>query len=101
VTVSVDVRNAGARTGDEVVQLYVEHTGSSVERPIRQLRGFERVTLKPGETRTIRIPLKGADLAYWDVSTHGWVVEKERVKILVGASSADTRLDRTIDVTGM
>jgi beta-glucosidase len=101
VTVSVDVRNAGTRAGDEVVQLYVEHIGSSVERPIRQLRGFERVTLKPGEARTIRIPLKGADLAYWDVSKHGWVVEKERVKILVGASSADTRLDRTIDVTGM
>jgi beta-glucosidase len=92
---------SGTRAGDEVVQLYVEHIGSSVERPTRQLRGFQRITLKPGETRTIRIPLKGADLAYWDVSKHDWVVEKERVKILVGASSADARLDCTIDVTAM
>lgn len=98
IMVSVDVRNAGQRLGDEVVQLYVAHIGSAVERPIKQLRGFQRITLKPGEARTVQIPLKGSDLAYWDTARQAWVVEKDKIKLMVGASSADIRLDRTIDV---
>jgi beta-glucosidase len=99
VTVSVTLQNAGTRLGDEVVQMYVQHVGSSVERPIKQLRGFKRVTLKPGEIQTVQIPLKGPDLAYWDIAKQSWIVEKDKVKIMVGASSADIRLDQTIDVT--
>jgi beta-glucosidase len=78
----------------------VQHIGSTVERPIKQLRGFQRIALKPGEVRTIRIPLRGEDLAYWDAATERWLVERDKVKILVGASSTDIRLDRTIDVSG-
>ncbi len=100
ILVSVDVKNAGSRLGDEVVQLYTQHLGSAVERPAKQLRGFQRVTLKPGETRTVRIPLAGSDLAYWDVAAQRWVVETGQVRLLVGASSADIRLERIIDVKG-
>ena len=99
VTVSVTLQNSGTRLGDEVVQMYVQHVGSAVERPIKQLRGFKRVTLKPGEIQTVQIPLKGADLAYWDMTKNSWTIEKDKVKIMVGASSADIRLDQTIDVT--
>lgn len=66
VTVSVNVRNTGKRDGQEVVQLYVTHVGSKVERPIKELKDFQRVTLKAGETKTVQIPLKAKDLAYWD-----------------------------------
>jgi beta-glucosidase len=99
VTVSVTLQNAGTRLGDEVVQMYVQHVGSAVERPVKQLRGFKRVTLKPGEFQTVQIPLKGSDLAYWDPARQSWTVEKDKVRIMVGASSADIRLDQTIDVT--
>jgi beta-glucosidase len=98
VTVSVDVTNSGTRSGDEVVQMYVEHVGSSVERPIRELRGYRRLTLAPGETRAVQLPLPIASLAYWDTAGHRWVVEPDEVRIRVGASSADSRLDRTIRV---
>jgi len=96
--VSVDVTNTGRRPGDEVAQLYVRHLGSRVERPNEDLRGFRRVTLKPGETRTVEFSLPAYSLAYWNPDTHGWVVEAEPVEIDVGASSADIRVRRTITV---
>ena len=98
VTVSVNVRNTGKREGQEVVQLYVKHMGSKVERPIKELKGFERVALKAGETKTVRIPLQAKDLAYWDVQGHKWVVEDEKVNLMVGGSSADIKLQQTIGV---
>ena len=98
VMVSVDVTNSGKRSGDEVVQMYVEHVGSSVERPIRELRGFRRLTLAAGETKTVQMPLPIASLAYWDGTGHRWVVEPDQVRIRVGASSTDLRVERTIRV---
>jgi len=98
VMVSVDVTNTGKRAGEEVVQMYVQHVGSSVERPVRDLRGYRRLTLAPGETKTVQMPLAIASLAYWDTSAHRWVVEPDQIRIRVGASSADLRLDRTIRV---
>ena len=99
VAVSVDVKNIGTRAGDEVVQLYVKHIDSAVARPIKELRGFERITLRPNETRTVRLPLKGTDLTYWDAAKRSFVLEPGRVSIMLGASSADTRIERTIAVT--
>jgi beta-glucosidase len=99
IVVSVDVRNTGTRAGDEVVEMYVKHLDSAVERPIKELRGFERVTLRPNETRTIRLPLKGSDLAYWDAARHSFVLERGAVGIMVGSSSADTRVEKTISAT--
>ncbi|MEO8562853.1 MAG: glycoside hydrolase family 3 C-terminal domain-containing protein [bacterium] len=96
VTVRVDVTNSGTRAGDEVVQLYAQHTGSKVERPIKDLRGFRRITLQAGETKTVRFPLAASSLAYWNATAKKWFVEAEPVKLLVGASSGDIRLERTI-----
>ena len=97
--VSADVKNTGARAGDEVVQMYVKHLDSAVERPIKELRGFEGITLQPNETRTVRLQLKGTDLTYWDAAKHSFVVEPGRIDVMLGASSADVRLEKTIEVT--
>jgi len=99
--VRVDVTNTGRRAGDEVAQLYVRHLGSRVERPIEDLRGFRRITLKPGETRTVEFALPASSLAYWSPDTHRWVVEQEPVELAIGASSADIRLRRRIQVVSL
>jgi len=100
LTVRVDVTNTGKRAGDEVVQLYVRHLGSSVARPREDLRGYKRITLRPRETRTVEFSLPASSLAYWNPDTHRWVVEQEPVELAVAASSADIRLRRTIRVVG-
>jgi len=94
----VDVKNTGTRAGDEVVQLYVKRLNSAVVRPIKELRGFERITLRPNQTRTVRLPLKGTDLTYWDADKRSFVVEPGTVAIMLGASSADARLEKTVEV---
>ena len=98
LTVRVDVTNTGQREGDEVVQLYVRHLGSRVTRPREDLRGYRRVTLRPGETRTVQFPLVAASLAYWNPDSHRWVVEDEPVEIAVASAAADLRLRRTVRV---
>ena len=98
VVVSVDVTNTGTRDGDEVVQLYVRHMASKVARPQKELRGFERVHLSRGQTRTVQIPLKAESLAYWDEAKHDFIVEEEPVLLMVGNSSADVRARRTVKV---
>ena len=96
--VSVRVTNTGSRDGEEVVQLYVAYPGSVVERPIKQLKGFKRVFIHARQSVTVDIPLKAEDLAYWNVEKHAFTVEKEKVKVMVGSSSADIRLSNTIQV---
>ncbi len=98
VTVSVDVTNTGTRGGDEVVQLYVKHEGSAVQRPTQDLRGYSRVSLAPNETKTVSFSVAAKALAYWDAEKHGWVVESEPIRLRMGASSADIRLEKTIKV---
>ena len=98
IAVSVDVKNTGTRAGDEVVQLYVKHLDSAVDRPSKELRGFERITLQPNETRTIKIPLKGKELTYWDAAKQSFVVEPGKLSIMVGASSADVKLQTTVGI---
>jgi beta-glucosidase len=98
VTVSVDVTNTGERAGDAVVQLYVQHPRSKVERPGRELKGFKRVTLKAGETRTVEIQLKASTLAWWDEKRPGFQVETEPLQVLIGDSSANLPLTTTVQV---
>jgi beta-glucosidase len=98
VTVSVDVTNAGSRAGDEVVQLYVKHMGSKVERPRQQLAGFQRVTVQPNETKTVEIALPVSRLAYWDAKTKAMRVESEQVSLMIGDSSANIALTSTVQV---
>jgi len=96
MTVSVNVKNTGARDGDEVVQLYVSYPGSKVERPIKQLKGFKRVFIPAGKTVTVNIPLKAQDLAYWSVEKHAFVVEKGEVELMVGSSSDNKKVKQTL-----
>jgi beta-glucosidase len=98
LTVRVDVTNTGKTAGDEVVQLYAKHVGSKVDRPNKDLRGFRRVSLQPGETKTVTLRLPAKSLAYWNPDRHAWTLEADRVELQVGASSADVRLTRTISV---
>ncbi len=87
-TVSVDVTNTGTRAGDEVAQLYIRDAVSLATRPVKELRGFRRVTLQPGETRTVTLEIGPEQLAY-----HGpdmkRVVEPGRFDIMVGGNSVD------------
>ena len=99
VAFSVDVTNTGSRDGDEVVQMYVRHLGFKVERPLKELKGFERVAIPAGQTRQVSLKLNAADLAYWDERQKKWVVEAEPVEIQVGGSSAQVAAAKTIHVT--
>jgi beta-glucosidase len=86
VTVTADVTNTGARVGDEVVQLYLRDVVSSVTRPVKELRGFDRVTLKPGEKRTVTFTLGPDALSLIDQRMQR-VVEPGRFDVTVGTSS--------------
>ena len=98
VTVSVDVTNTGSRAGDAVVQMYVKHLDSKVERPQEELEGFKRVTIQPGETKTVEIPLRASALAWWDQALPGFRVEAEPVRVMVGSSSSDIEASATLRV---
>ncbi len=90
--VLIDVRNSGRRAGDEVVQLYVRDVEASVKRPAKQLIGFERISLRPGETKTVSFSISPERLAFWDENTKAWIVEPGAFEVMVGGSSADIRL---------
>lgn len=98
VTVSVDVQNIGKREGDEVVQLYIHDVVCSVVRPTKELRGFKRIGLKAGETKTVTLTVPGDKLAFYDEKTHKFLVEPGAFEVLVGSSSEDIRLKDTFDV---
>lgn len=100
IRVSVDVTNTGDLAGDEVVQLYTHQRASRDEVPRKQLAAFERVSLEPGETKTVRFQLRAPDLAHWDVTRERWVVERSTYDLLVGASSDDIRQQTTLRVRG-
>lgn len=97
ITVTVDVKNTGDRAGDEVVQLYLKDKVSSVTTYESVLRGFERVTLKPGETKEVTFTLLPEDLQILD-KNYRWVVEPGEFEVMVGASSTDIRLSRTFEI---
>jgi beta-glucosidase len=92
VTVQFDVTNTGDREGGEVTQLYVHDAQPGLPRPARELKGFRKVFLKPGEKRTVSIPLGRSAFAFYDPQKSGWLAEKGDFAILVGGSSRDIRL---------
>ncbi len=100
VQVHVKVKNTGKRASDEVVEMYVQHTGSSVPRPQLELKGFKRVRMDAGTEKDVSLELKARDLAYWDAPGHVWRVEKEKVRILAGGSSDKLPVQAVVDVTG-
>ncbi|WP_328871759.1 glycoside hydrolase family 3 C-terminal domain-containing protein [Streptomyces sp. NBC_00287] len=96
----VKVTNTGTRAGDEVVQLYTHQRTSRDKQPLKQLKAFERVSLKPGETRTVHLKLTPDDLAHWDVTRSKWVTETGTYDVMAGASSTDIRTRTTWRVKG-
>jgi beta-glucosidase len=99
VQVTVKVKNSGARASDEVVQMYVQHVGSTVTRPQLELKGFKRVHIEAGAEQNVTLELKARDLAYWDTLSHAWRVEKEKVRVLAGGSSDNLPVNAVVEVT--
>lgn len=91
IKVTVPVRNTGSLAGAEVVQLYVSDPDCSVERPVKELKGFDRVFLQPGEVKDVVFEIGSDDLSYFDAEKHEWVAEPGMFKVIAGASSADMR----------
>jgi beta-glucosidase len=96
--VQVDVTNTGSVAGDEVVQLYIHDPVASIVQPVRRLRGFSRVTLAAGASRTVTFKLTPQDVGFYDNSAR-FVVEPGAIEVYVGNSSDDSRLSSTITVT--
>jgi beta-glucosidase len=88
LTVSVDLENRGKRAGDEVVQLYIRDTAASVTRPVKELKGFQRLTLQPGEKRQVKFVLTSAELGFWNQQMR-FTVEPGEFKVMVGPNSED------------
>ncbi len=93
---TVKVSNAGKRSGSEVIQVYVEHVKPSVDRPIKELIGFQKVALEIGDTKKVQIHVKAQDLAFYDVKSKNWKVDKGKIILHIGNSSKDVHLKMEI-----
>ena len=99
VEIAFDVKNVGDKKGDEVVQLYIHDEVASVTRPAMELKGFQRVTLEPGEKKRVTFRLSVDQLAFYDQHMR-FVVEPGRFKVMIGSSSEDIRLSGHFEVIG-
>ena len=98
VHVSVDVKNTGSRPGAEVVQLYIRDEEASVMRPFKELKGFEKIQLQPGQTKTVRFLITKRDLSFHDIKSGGWVAEPGAFTVMVGSSSRDIRMQSKFNI---
>ncbi len=98
INVSVDIKNTGTTAGEEVVQMYIKHLNSQISRPLRELKGFGRISLEPGQNKTVTLPLNAERIAYWNSSKHRFDVEGDMIQVSVGSSSANLKLSKTIRV---
>ena len=96
--ITLDVSNTSAMDGDDVVQLYVSNIESKVYQPLKQLKAFERIHVPAGKTVKVSLPLKIRSLSWWDENNDGFVIDKGRYRLNIGASSSDIRLTKEIDV---
>lgn len=99
LTVSVDARNTGERTADEVVQLYIHQRYGSASRPVRELKGFQRITLGPSESRTVQFTLGPDELRYWNAAKKDWTIDESTFDVWVGGDST-AELATTFEVLG-
>ena len=95
---SVTVKNTGTRKGAEVVQMYIGDPSATVDRPLRELKGFERVELAPGESKTVTLPIDRRDLSFYSTQTHAWVAQPGRFEVFIGSSSRDLPLHSTFQL---
>src|SRR5262249_6574580 len=93
--VLVDVTNTGERVGTEVVQMYIRDLVSSVTRPIKELKGFKKIALQPGETQTVALDIAPEHLAFYDINM-AYTVESGEFEIMVGNSSRDADLQKVV-----
>jgi beta-glucosidase len=98
ITADIKVANTGKREGDEVVQLYIHEVNPVVKRPVKELRGFRRIHLKPGETQKVTITVPAEKLAFYDENRHGFRVNPGTFQIMIGASSEDIRARARFEV---
>jgi beta-glucosidase len=98
LTVRFTLKNTGKRQGLETAQLYVQDVESSVPRPVKELKGLQKVELKPGQSKTVAITLSKDDFSFWNPGTKDWFAEKGKFVIHVGSSSADIRLTKEVEL---
>ena len=98
--VTLTVTNTGDRAGAEIVQLYVAKPDAKIFRPAQELKGFAKVSLRPGESRTVVIPLDDKAFRYWNTQTNRWEIEGGQYELRVGASCADIRLTAAVEIAG-
>jgi beta-glucosidase len=100
IQVSVKVKNTGNVFGKEIVQLYIHDTNSGMLRPYKELKGFEKVALHPGEETTVSFLIDQRSFAYYNIDIKDWYVESGKYEILIGSSSRDIRLTASVDIEG-
>lgn len=98
LSISIDIKNIGQVSGGEVAQLYIQHVGSKIQRPLKELKGFQRITIKPNETKKVTFILKAKDLAYWDVKSNAFLIEKDKIEIQLGSSSSEIHAQKIINI---
>jgi beta-glucosidase len=98
LTVELQVKNTGRREGAEVVQLYLQDVKASVPRPVKELKGFEKVLLRPGQMKVVRLSLEARSMAFYDVIKKQWTAEPGQFKVMAGSSSRDIRVSAEFEV---
>ena len=98
VSVKVNITNAGEVDGDEVVQLYVKHINSTVERPIKELKSFKRIHINAGETKTVSLLLNPKDMKYWNKEKQDFILEKDTIEVQIGSASNKIFLSEKVAV---
>lgn len=91
ITVTIPVSNTGSREGKETVQFYIGDEKASVIRPLKELKGFDKLTIAPGATATATFTIRPSDLSFYDPATASWVAEPGKFKLYIGSSSTDIR----------
>jgi beta-glucosidase len=96
--VSFTISNPSQFEAEEVAQVYVSRPDSKIERPVKELKGFSRVALKRGKSKTVTIPLRRSDLCHWDEASQTWMLEPGEMTVLVGGSSAQLPLSQATSI---
>ncbi len=98
VTVSFTIKNSGSTKGMETAQLYIQDVESSLPRPIKELKGFKKIVLEPGESKTVELKLNKKDFSFWNPETKNWFAEKGKFIIHIGSSSKDIKLKKEVEL---
>jgi len=96
ISITIDIKNTGKKDGEEVVQLYVKHLDSKIQRPIKELKGFKRVLVEKGKKNTVKIQLKAKDLLHWYVNSQQFKLEKDSIQLQIGSASNDIKITKNI-----